>query len=201
MYDKRVVQVLEKKGGRGDVCFHIYIPKNMHHNLGAPENYSIILLPHMLLLKPVRRIEVKVDGREELKNLEHCLENILYDETVAKKTILCADIVKYIDVSAYAHYGIKSITVFCRGNKYEYSSLVKYNDGTVEVIKQGLCCGSGNPSSTALVQLVAELSQRDRTSEEVRKVAQIIGDSKLRGKAVRIEINNLENKLLLQIIG
>jgi len=192
----REVRVLKKKGGRGDISFYINIPKEVQYLMGNPEKYRIKALSDRIVLWPIRDTEVKA-GEVSLNELQKELEMSLQDESVKSNEVSCTEVVSFIDRQAYSHDGIMEVITFCLGNKHEHTSLVKYNDGTFEIIKYGLSCGYGGTSPGTLVQLISYLTQRPRHDPKIEFIEKVIKSNEMREGAIKIEVNTIDNKIVI----
>jgi len=122
-----------------------------------------------------------------------------YLQKIKPKSIPCVKVIDHLNRERVRHEGIVEVTVFCINHKFEHKALIKYGDGEVEIIENGLSCGYGGTSPGATVNLIALLSQRARTDPVIEKIERdIVKNDKLKGKALRIEVDYSKNKIVIK---
>ena len=192
----REVKILEKRGGRGDISFYVNIHKHYHAMLGKPKVYRIQFIGDALLLLPVRDVDIEVQSSYTLHNVSEEFKKYL--QKIKPKTISCVKVNDYLLHKRVLYEGIIEATIFCKDHEFEHKTLIKYGNGKVEIIEEGLSCGYSGTSTGATVWFIVQLSQRTRVDPEIERIEQIVKDHKLRGKALKVEVNSFENKVIIK---
>ena len=190
--ERRIVRVLERRGGRGDISFYVNVPKDYHTRLGKPSSYSIQLVGDLILLLPVRSIVVEREHSYTLRSLQEEFREYL--EKADSKRISWTSVNEYLLRNSVVNGGVSEIIVFCKDTEYEGKAIVRYRNGVVEVIEGALSCGYRSILSDTTVMLIAYLSHHT-SMEELGEVKRIVVDGEL--GAVRVCVDVSDNRVVV----
>ena len=146
------VRVSLRRGGTGGVSATVTIPRELYRSLGEPLEVELSPTNTGLVLRPVKPIEVREAGWEEVERARAGLARLKRAATEA--TGVKAN--EHVEEAARCHGYPTTVLVLCREN----TAYIEYEDGLVEEVRGAYSCGYPGTSPGALARLIAWLAAR-----------------------------------------